>query len=158
MIVQLAVILLLVGGGYWYFKHSQGVILALTEDKAQLETAVSTQQATILAQQESAKRQNAANLALQQRMVDADRNRRLLESRLRQRNLEELARTNRADAEKQINEVTAQIFNELEELTMPRDRALSLTTSTQSGAATVRSDVQPPPRPPTQNGNGAPRP
>lgn len=175
ILVQFALMAAMAGAGYLYFKHSQGVIETLTADKAKLEGAVATQQATIAAQQAAAARQNEANFALQQQVADADRVRRDLESTLRRRNLEAMARSNSADLEQRINRATATVFRDIETLTAPQDRPVpppaqsqapqapsqpaSTGTAGSGPSAPVSSSQQsaptnnqPPPRPPVRSG------
>jgi hypothetical protein len=151
--IQLVIILLMAGAGYAYFRHAEGVINGLHEDKAKLELSVHEQEQTIEAQQASSRRQNEENLHLQQRLSDAEDNRRRLEALLRRRDLEAMARANSADLEMRMNRATIRAFRDIETLTTPRDRSTptppSPTVTAQPVATeNLPSNVQPPPRPP----------
>jgi chromosome segregation ATPase len=121
-LAQLLIILCMIGGGYAYYNHVQGVITILQDNAAKLQTAVETQQATIQAQQEAAARQGTAITTLQRQTVDAESRRRELESVLRQRDLATMGRTNSADLERRMNRATDRVFRDLEHLTAPKDR------------------------------------
>jgi len=152
--IQLIVILLMLAAGYAYFKHTTGVIAGLHEDRAKLELAVREQEETIQAQQDAANRQNEENLHLQQKLADADGNRRRMESILRRKDLEAMARANSADLEMRINRATTRAFKDIETITAPRDRPQPATPpqspqkSPNADHVDLPSNVQPPPRPP----------
>lgn len=156
VLIQFVIIATLIGSGYAYFRHSQGVIAALHEDKAKLETAVKLQEQTIAAQQAQAQKQNAENLKLQQSLFDAENSRRELEIKLRRKNLEAMARSNSVDLEQRMNKATEQAFREIEAVTKPKDRQAVETKKPNTPAnvdkvedrVSAPSNVQPPPRPP----------
>lgn len=164
LIGQFVVMLVMAAGGYLYFKHSQSVIGRLTEEKTRLEISVREQEATILAQREAAARQNTESLRLQQSLVDAESQRRTLESRLRARNLEAMARANSADLERRINRATIEAFRDIENLTgsgrlaaTANGQSRSVTAdrnpregSQSSDAGNIPTNYQPPPRPPAR--------
>lgn len=168
--IQLIVILLMVAGGYAYFRYSQGVIATLHENNARLETAVKTQEETIAAQQAAAVRQNEQTLILQQNLGSSETVRRDLEARLRRANLEAMARANSADLERRMNSATERAFRDIEVITAPRDRPRAVQpVSTapipqpQPQANPVQAaqppplTTQPPPRPPRQYPSGGSR-
>jgi cell division protein FtsN len=152
VLIQFVVIVTLIGSGYAYFRHSQGVIAALHEDKAKLETAVKIQDETISAQKAQAQKQNFENLKLQQSLFDAENQRRDLEAKLRRKNLEAMARANSVDLEQKINKATEQAFRDIENLTKPKDRP-NVDPKPDAAKPDLKpenkpADPQPAPRPP----------
>lgn len=121
-LVLIIIIFLMGGASLAYFKYSQSIIAGLHEDKAKLQAAVQTQEATISAMQDMSRRQNEATVSLQQRLADSDSNRRNLEAQLRRVNIETMARNNSADLERRINQATDRAFRDIVALTTPKDR------------------------------------
>lgn len=157
-------LLMMASGGYFYFKHSQSVISNLTEDNARLEISVRQQEATIAAQRDAASRQNSESLRLQQTLADAESQRRLLENRLRARNLEAMARADSADLERRINRATVEAFRDIETLTgsnrtpspgniSENNQSRTSAGGTVSNIGTLPTNHQPPPRPPVRGNN-----
>ena len=148
ILVQAGVFLLMLGMGYWYWSWSQDRLQQLATERAQLQTAVATQQQAITAlerhAQESAMRVNQ----LQTDLASADQGRRALEARVRRLNLQMMARSDAADLERRINQATQEVFADLERITTPgQSRA---TTPTTQAAAPRTGRAAPPPRPPVR--------
>lgn len=142
----LLTILLMAGGGYWYFSYSQREIGVLRENAARLEQAVQTQQQAIQAYQQSQARTNQEVLALQQRLSGAERTRRDLEVRLRRQNLESEARVRRHTTEQQINQTFQEQMRAFEQLS-----GHTSTIPATSTAPPTHAHAQPPPRPPVRS-------
>lgn len=146
ILVQAGVFLLMLGVGYWYWSWSQDRLQQLAAERAQLQTAVATQQQAITAlerhAQESATRVNQ----LQTDLASADQGRRALEARVRRLNLQMMARSDAADLERRINQATQEVFADLERITTP-----GRPTSPAPQAAAPRTGrAAPPPRPPVR--------
>jgi biopolymer transport protein ExbB/TolQ len=145
---MLLTILLMAGGGYWYFSYSQREIGQLRENTARLEQAVKTQQQAIQAYEQAHARTNQEVLALQQRLSGAERTRRDLEVRLRRQNLEAEARVRRQDTEAQINETFQAQMRSLEQLSGLTAPSVPPASAQTLVNVPTQSDPQPPPRPP----------
>lgn len=155
VLIQFVVLLTFGALGYAYYTHSQKIIAQLHEDNTKLVAAVKSQEDAIIAQTEHAKKQNLENLALQQRLFDAENQRRDLEIKLRRKNLEAMARANSADLERKMNAATDRAFREIENLTRSFDKNHADTKP--MPLETPPSNVQPPPRPPRQYPTGGPK-
>jgi hypothetical protein len=160
-VIELFLMLAMAGAGVEYFHYTEGVISGLHEDNAKLQVAVSTQQATIDAQQQAAKAQAAQNVVLQQTLDTAETTRRSLEDKLRQKDIAAMARANSSDLERRINSATSKTFNDITRITTPQDRPVPPETSQTTVAPLASSpttsnaakplDYQPPPHPPAQS-------
>jgi chromosome segregation ATPase len=171
-VLEFILMLALGAFGVTYFKYTEKEMAALYEDKAKLETAVSTQQDTIAAQEKAAKEQAAQMITLQQSVADAENKRRDLEEKLRQKNIANMARSNTSDLESRINRATTKAFSDITAITTPQDRSSntttlqpqtqtstfinsSLTPSVPKDSDTQISNSQPAPRPPKQYGGSS---
>jgi hypothetical protein len=176
-IIQFFLMLAMAGAGVAYFHYTEGVINGLHEDNAKLQVAVSTQQATIEAQQKAAKAQAEQTVVLQQTIDDAEAQRRELADKLRNKDIAAMARANSVELEQRINRATAQAFSEITKLTTPQDRptpAVATNTNTNTTAASSPSkpvvttpipttsntlkpsNYQPPPKPPASSKGATP--
>ena len=162
-IIQFFLVLAMAGAGVAYFHYTEGVINGLHEDNAKLQVAVSTQQATIEAQQKAAKAQAEQMVVLQQNIDDAEAHRRELEDKLRNKDIAAMARANSVDLEQRMNRATQQAFSEITKLTTPQDRPKTVvdtntapapskpvvtTPNSPTANAPKPSNYQPPPKPP----------
>ena len=90
-VYMLIVVLGLVGGvvygGYYYYKDTQARIQTLTENSAKLETAAKLQKNTIDTLQADAKKYAELNSKLQTKLVNANKYKNQLLSKLRKINL-----------------------------------------------------------------------
>ena len=151
-LIQFFLMLAMVGAGVAYFRYTEGVINGLHEDNAKLQVAVSTQEATIAAQKEAAKRQAEQTVALQQSINDAESHRRDTEDNLRKKDIAAMARADSANLERRINRATEKVFNDIKTLTRPQDRPIPSTPVTKSDAtppSTQSTPVASTPTPPS---------
>lgn len=146
--IQTLVLILMAGGSYAYFKYSQAQIQAISESNARLHDAVRTQETTIASLREMAERQNVESARLQQSFSNAESTRRNLEMRLRQQNLETMARTNSAELEQRINRETARAFLDLENITRSSSLPDPQNDNRNRSSSELPTNHQPPPRPP----------
>ena len=118
------------------------------------------QEKTIEAQTNAAIRQNTAMFELQQNLSGAELQKRQLETRLRSVDLQATARANAMGLEIKINESTANIFKNIENITASKNRTNNVAIlPEESPVATSNSlpqqstnNPQPPPRPPQRSG------
>lgn len=111
------VILLMLGGFYWYFKYSQDKIDVLTANNAKLETAVKINEATIKVMKDKAAQQAQQVVELQQGLNEANTARKELEQKFRKHDLEALARENSKALELRMNRATQRVWEDLEIIT-----------------------------------------
>ena len=113
-LIMLAVIAMLAGGGYWYFKWSQNQLSLLRENNAKLELAVEQQKRTITDLQNFQRKQNQDIRNLQDKLVETEGYRRSLEEKFLKHDLEYLAREKPGLIENRINSATSRILDQIE--------------------------------------------
>ncbi len=113
-LIMLAVIAMLAGGGYWYFKWSQGELALLRENNAKLELAVEQQKRTITDLRNFQRKQNQDIRNLQDKLVETEGYRRSLEEKFLKHDLEYLAREKPGLIENRINSATSKILDQIE--------------------------------------------
>lgn len=113
----LLVILVLLGGFYWYFKYSQDKIDILTANVAKLESAVRLNEETIKAMKAKSEEQAQQVVELQQGLNEANTARKDLEAKFRKYDLNALARTDSKALELRMNRATEKVWKDLETLT-----------------------------------------
>lgn len=114
VLIMLAIIAMLAGGGYWYFKWSQSELATLRENAAKLELAVEQQKKTITDLQNFQKRQNQDIRNLQDKLVETESYRKSLEDKFLKHDLEYLAREKPKLIEDRINSATSKILDQIE--------------------------------------------
>lgn len=122
ILAQVALLLIVLAGGYWYWTWSQNRIQTLVAQTTQLQSAVNTQQQTIQTLERHARDTAERMNQLQTDLAGADTRRRDLESRIRRLNLQSMGRSDAADLERRINEQTQEVFTDLERVTTPGAR------------------------------------
>lgn len=113
-LIMLAIIAMLAGGGYWYFKWSQNEIALLRTNNAKLETAVEQQKKTIADLQNFQKKQNQDIRNLQEKLIESEGYRKSLEEKFLKHDLERLAREKPGLIENRINSATSKILDQIE--------------------------------------------
>jgi hypothetical protein len=120
-VYMLIVVLGLVGGvvygGYYYYKDTQARIQTLTENSAKLETAAKLQKNTIDTLQADAKKYAELNSKLQTRLVNANKYKNQLLSKLRKINLTKLSAEEPAVWERKINNASKEVLESFESIT-----------------------------------------
>jgi hypothetical protein len=111
------VILLLLGGFYWYFRYSQDQIGTLVANNAKLETAVKLNEETIKVMRDKAEQQAQQVVELQQGLNEANIARKELEAKFRRHDLDAIARANSKALELRMNRATEKVWRDLETLT-----------------------------------------
>ena len=118
---MLIVVLGLVGGvvygGYYYYKDTQARIQTLTENSAKLETAAKLQKNTIDTLQADAKKYAELNSQLQTKLVNANKYKNQLLSKLRKINLSKLSAEEPAVWERKINNASKRVLESFESIT-----------------------------------------
>ena len=118
---MLIVVLGLVGGvvygGYYYYKDTQARIQTLTENSAKLETAAKLQKNTIDTLQADAKKYAELNSKLQTKLVNANKYKNQLLSKLRKINLTKLSAEEPAVWERKINNASKEVLESFESIT-----------------------------------------
>ena len=118
---MLIVVLGLVGGvvygGYYYYKDTQARIQTLTENSAKLETAAKLQKNTIDTLQADAKKYAELNSQLQTKLVNANKYKNQLLSKLRKINLSKLSAEEPAVWERKINNASQRVLESFESIT-----------------------------------------
>ena len=118
---MLIVVLGLVGGvvygGYYYYKDTQARIQTLTENSAKLETAAKLQKNTIDTLQADAKKYAELNSKLQTKLVNANKYKNQLLSKLRKINLSKLSAEEPAIWERKINNASKRVLESFESIT-----------------------------------------
>ena len=118
---MLIVVLGLVGGvvygGYYYYKDTQARIQTLTENSAKLETAAKLQKNTIDTLQADAKKYAELNSKLQTKLVNANKYKNQLLSKLRKINLSKLSAEEPAVWERKINNASKRVLEDFESIT-----------------------------------------
>ena len=118
---MLIIVLGLVGGvvygGYYYYKDTQARIQTLTENSAKLETAAKLQKNTIDTLQADAKKYAELNSQLQTKLVNANKYKNQLLSKLRKINLSKLSAEEPAVWERKINNASQRVLESFESIT-----------------------------------------
>jgi len=120
-VYMLIVVLGLVGGvvygGYYYYKDTQTRIQTLTKNSAKLETAAKLQKNTIDTLQADAKKYAELNSKLQTKLVNANKYKNQLLSKLRKINLTKLSAEEPAVWERKINNASKEVLESFESIT-----------------------------------------
>ena len=120
-VYMLIVVLGLVGGvvygGYYYYKDTQARIQTLTENSAKLETAAKMQKNTIDTLQADAAKYAELNNELQTKLVNANKYKNQLLSKLRKINLTKLSAEEPAVWERKINNASKRVLEDFESIT-----------------------------------------
>ncbi len=118
---MLILVLGLVGGvvygGYYYYKDTQARIQTLTENSAKLETAAKLQKNTIDTLQADAEKYAELNSELQTKLVNANKYKNQLLSKLRKINLTKLSAEEPAVWERKINNASKEVLESFESIT-----------------------------------------
>lgn len=118
---MLIVVLGLVGGvvygGYYYYKDTQSRIQTLTVNSAKLETAAKMQKNTIDTLQADAAKYAELNNELQTKLVNANKYKNQLLSKLRKINLSKLSAEEPAVWERKINNASKRVLEDFESIT-----------------------------------------
>ena len=118
---MLIIVLGLVGGvvygGFYYYKDTQARIQTLTENSAKLETAAKLQKNTIDTLQADAKKYAELNSQLQTKLVNANKYKNQLLSKLRKINLSKLSAEEPAVWERKINNASQRVLESFESIT-----------------------------------------
>lgn len=118
---MLIVVLGLVGGvvygGYYYYKDTQSRIQTLTVNSAKLETAAKMQKNTIDTLQADAAKFAELNNELQTKLVNANKYKNQLLSKLRKINLSKLSAEEPAIWERKINNASKRVLEDFESIT-----------------------------------------
>jgi len=120
-VYMLILVLGLVGGvvygGYYYYKDTQARIQTLTENSAKLETAAKLQKNTIDTLQADAEKYAELNSELQTKLVNANKYKNQLLSKLRKINLTKLSAEEPAVWERKINNASKRVLEDFESIT-----------------------------------------
>jgi len=120
-VYMLILVLGLVGGvvygGYYYYKDTQARIQTLTKNSAKLETAAKLQKNTIDTLQADAKKYAELNSRLQTKLVNANKYKNQLLSKLRKINLTKLSAEEPAVWERKINNASKEVLESFESIT-----------------------------------------
>tara|TARA_R100001369_G_scaffold26710_2_gene48162 strand:+ start:4699 stop:5088 length:390 start_codon:yes stop_codon:yes gene_type:complete len=120
-VYMLIVVLGLVGGvvygGYYYYKDTQSRIQTLTVNSAKLETAAKMQKNTIDTLQADAAKFAELNNELQTKLVNANKYKNQLLSKLRKINLSKLSAEEPAVWERKINNASKRVLEDFESIT-----------------------------------------
>jgi len=120
-VYMLIVVLGLVGGvvygGFYYYKDTQARIQTLTKNSAKLETAAKLQKNTIDTLQADAKKYAELNSRLQTKLVNANKYKNQLLSKLRKINLTKLSAEEPAVWERKINNASKEVLESFESIT-----------------------------------------
>ena len=118
---MLIVVLGLVGGvvygGYYYYKDTQSRIQTLTVNSAKLETAAKMQKNPIDTLQADAAKFAELNNELQTKLVNANKYKNQLLSKLRKINLSKLSAEEPAVWERKINNASKRVLEDFESIT-----------------------------------------
>jgi uncharacterized protein HemX len=117
LIVVLGLVGGVVYGGYYYYKDTQSRIQTLTENSAKLETAAKMQKNTIDTLQADAAKYAELNNELQTKLVNANKYKNQLLSKLRKINLSKLSAEEPAIWERKINNASKRVLESFESIT-----------------------------------------
>ena len=104
-------------GAFYYYKDTQSRIATLTENSAKLEMAAKTQKNTIDTLVADAKKFQKLNSELNVKLVNANKYKRSLLSKLRKINLKKLSAEEPAVWEKKINNASKRLLESFESTT-----------------------------------------
>ena len=108
-----AILVTVLGLGYWYYNSSQATIATLRENNAQLEVAVQTATDSLKTMQEDVARLNELNLGLQNDLKKAEEYGDDLRAKLREHNLTALAIKKPGLLEGKMNGATANLWRDI---------------------------------------------
>jgi FtsZ-binding cell division protein ZapB len=108
-----AILVTVLGMGYWYYNSSQATIATLRENNAQLEVAVQTATDSLKTMQEDVARINELNLGLQNDLKKAEEYGDDLRAKLREHNLTALAIKKPGLLEGRMNGATANLWRDI---------------------------------------------
>ena len=118
---MLIIVLGLVGGvvygGFYYYKDTQARIATLTGNSAKLEVATKAQKSTIDTLVADAKKYEGLNKDLNIKLVNANKYKLNLLSKLRKINLKKLSAEEPAIWEKKINNASKKLLDDFESIT-----------------------------------------
>ena len=117
LIIVLGLVGGVVYGGYYYYKDTQARIQTLTKNSAKLETAAKLQKNTIDTLQADAKKYAELNSVLQTKLVNANKYKNQLLSKLRKINLTKLSAEEPAVWERKINNASKEVLESFESIT-----------------------------------------
>ena len=117
LIVVLGLVGGVVYGGFYYYKDTQARIQTLTENSAKLETAAKLQKNTIDTLQADAKKYAELNSKLQTKLVNANKYKNQLLSKLRKINLKKLSAEEPSVWERKINNASKRVLESFESIT-----------------------------------------
>ena len=117
LIVVLGLVGGVVYGGFYYYKDTQARIQILTENSAKLEIAAQSQKNTIDTLQADAKKYAELNSQLQTKLVNANKYKNQLLSKLRKINLSKLSAEEPAVWERKINNASQRVLKSFESIT-----------------------------------------
>ena len=117
LIVVLGLVGGVVYGGFYYYKDTQARIQTLTKNSAKLETAAKLQKNTIDTLQADAKKYAELNSKLQTKLVNANKYKNQLLSKLRKINLTKLSAEEPAVWERKINNASKRVLESFESIT-----------------------------------------
>ena len=117
LIVVLGLVGGVVYGGFYYYKDTQARIQTLTENSAKLETAAKMQKNTIDTLQADAAKYAELNNELQTKLVNANKYKNQLLSKLRKINLSKLSAEEPAVWERKINNASKRVLESFESIT-----------------------------------------
>ena len=117
LIVVLGLVGGVVYGGFYYYKDTQARIQTLTKNSAKLETAAKLQKNTIDTLQADAAKYAELNNELQTKLVDANKYKNQLLSKLRKINLSKLSAEEPAVWERKINNASKRVLESFESIT-----------------------------------------
>jgi len=117
LIVVLGLVGGVVYGGFYYYKDTQARIQTLTKNSAKLETAAKLQKNTIDTLQADAAKYAELNNELQTKLVDANKYKNQLLSKLRKINLSKLSAEEPAVWERKINNASQRVLESFESIT-----------------------------------------
>ena len=117
LIVVLGLVGGVVYGGFYYYKDTQARIQTLTKNSAKLETAAKLQKNTIDTLQADAKKYAELNSVLQTKLVNANKYKNQLLSKLRKINLTKLSAEEPAVWERKINNASKEVLESFESIT-----------------------------------------
>ena len=117
LIIVLGLVGGVVYGGWYYYKDTQARIQILTENSAKLEIAAQSQKNTIDTLQADAKKYAELNSQLQTKLVNANKYKNQLLSKLRKINLSKLSAEEPAVWERKINNASQRVLKSFESIT-----------------------------------------
>lgn len=117
LLIEIAIIAVLVGVGYWYFNYSQNKISILEANLAKMTVAVDEQKKAIVALQAFNAKQAKDITQLQGGLSAAEAESAALAAKLAKHNIEELARAKPKLMEKRFNSGSNKAIQELMDIT-----------------------------------------